>query len=80
MARTLRTRWWPRFLLVGVLLVIIGATLITGAAAPWVAGSGAVIIFVTASWELSTTPKDSKHEAPLPPRAPGTGGWGGPAR
>src|SRR5260370_40381035 len=30
LARTLRTRWWPRFLLAGVLLVILSATLLTG--------------------------------------------------
>jgi hypothetical protein len=33
LARTLRTRWWPRFLLTGVLLVILSATLLSGAVA-----------------------------------------------
>jgi hypothetical protein len=30
--RTLRTRWWPRFLLAGVLLIVVGATLLSGMA------------------------------------------------
>jgi hypothetical protein len=46
LVRTLRTRWWPRFLLSGVLLVVVGVTLLSGAAKAWVVGAGAAIIFV----------------------------------
>jgi len=73
LARTLRTRWWPRFLLAGVLVVVVGATLVSGAAAGWVMFAGAAIIFVIAFWALSTTPSDSRREAPTPPGAPGPG-------
>jgi hypothetical protein len=31
LTRTLRARWWPRFALAGVVLAIIGVTLLTGA-------------------------------------------------
>ena len=41
LARTLRTRWWPRFLIAGVLLVILSATLLSGAVAAYVGLSGA---------------------------------------
>ena len=30
LARTLRTRWWPRFALAGVVLAVIGITLLSG--------------------------------------------------
>ena len=46
--RTLRTRWWPRFLAAGGLLIGVGFTLLSGAAQEWVAGVGAAIIFVMA--------------------------------
>ena len=41
-ARTLRTAWWPRFAVAGVVLTVIGATLLSGAAQALVAlgGSG----------------------------------------
>jgi hypothetical protein len=77
LARTLRTRWWPRFLLAGVLVVVVGATLVGGAAGGWVALAGAGIIFGSAAWALSVTPGESSHEAPTPPGAPGPGaGYG----
>jgi hypothetical protein len=37
--RTIRTRWWPRFLLTGVLFTVIGATLLSGMAQAVVAAS-----------------------------------------
>jgi len=80
LTRALRTRWWPRFLLVGVLLVVIGATLVGGVAATWVMGARAAIIFIAAFWLLSMSPADYRREAPCPPSGPGTGGsgnWGG---
>ena len=67
LARTLRTRWWPRFLLVGVLLVVVGATLVSGAAGTWVVGGGAAIIFVIAVRALSLTPDEYRRDPPVPP-------------
>jgi hypothetical protein len=32
LARTLRTRWWPRFLLIGAVLAVVGITLLSGMA------------------------------------------------
>jgi len=56
LARTLQTRWWPRFLLAGVLPVVIGATLLSGVAGAWVVGAGAVIICIFVIWLLSINP------------------------
>ena len=67
LARTLRTRWWPRFLLAGVLLVILSATLLTGAAAAWVGISGAAVITVAVFRAASMTPDDYRREPPVPP-------------
>src|SRR5215831_18355150 len=72
-ARTLRTRWWPRFLLLGALVVVIGATLVSGAAAPWVIFAGAAIAFMGLFWLLSTSPADSSREPPMPPGAGAAG-------
>jgi uncharacterized membrane protein YphA (DoxX/SURF4 family) len=74
LARTLRTRWWPRFLLAGVLLVIAGVTLLTGMAAAWAGIAGAAIITVAVFRAASGKPDDYKHETPVPP-----GGQGGSA-
>jgi len=73
LTRALRTRWWPRFLLAGALLVVIGATLLGGVAATWVMGAGAAIIFTVAFWLLSMSPADYKHEPPMPPGAGAAG-------
>jgi len=73
LARVLRTRWWPRFLLVGVLLVVIGATLVGGAAGAWVVGAGAGTIFIVAFSLLSMSPADYRREPPLPPGAGAAG-------
>jgi hypothetical protein len=79
MMRTLRTRWWPRFLLAGALLVVVGATLLSGVVQAWVVGSGALIIFVTSFWLLSLSPDDYRREPPMPPGAgaAGSGAAGG---
>ena len=74
LARTLRTRWWPRFLLAGALLVVVGATLLSGVVQAWVVGSGALIIFVTSFWLLSLSPDDARREPPMPPGAGAAGG------
>jgi hypothetical protein len=72
-ARTLRTRWWPRFLLAGVLLVVVGATLLSGAAEAWVVLAGALILLFVGFSSLSMSPTDYKREPPIPPGAPGAG-------
>lgn len=72
-ARTLRTRWWPRFLLTGAVVVVIGATLVSGAAAPWVIFAGAAIIFISLFSLLSMSPADYGREPPMPPGAGAAG-------
>ena len=72
-ALTLRTAWWPRFVVAGVVLVVLGVTLLTGGAQALAALGGAVIFILAAavglqgkSWE-----RDSRREPPVPPGAPG---------
>jgi hypothetical protein len=65
LTRTLRTGWWPRFLLAGVLLVVVGATFLSGAAQAVAAGLGALVIYVTAVWSLSLSPGDYRRERPV---------------
>ena len=72
-ARTLRTAWWPRFVVAGVVLVVLGVTLLTGGAQALAALGGAVIFILAAavglqgkSWE-----RDSRREPPVPPGMPG---------
>ena len=67
LARTLRTHWWPRFLLTGVVLVLLSAFLITGAAAAWVGISGAAIVTVTVFRAASMKPDEYRYEPPVPP-------------
>ena len=43
LTRTLRTRWWPRFTLAGVVLAVIGITLLSGAAQALVALLGMTV-------------------------------------
>ena len=71
LARTLRTRWWPRFLPTGVLLIILSATLLSGAVAAYIGLSGAAIITVAVFRAASMKPEDYPPEAPVPPGAPG---------
>jgi hypothetical protein len=49
-ARWAPTRRWPWFLAVGGLLIVVGATLLSGAAGQWAVGVGAAIMFVMAIW------------------------------
>ena len=67
--RTLRTAWWPRFLVVGVVLTVLGVTLLSGTAEALVALGGAVVfVFATTvgllgrSWD-----QDRRREPPMPP-------------
>jgi hypothetical protein len=71
-ARTLRTRWWPRFFVAGVLLIVVA--LLSGAAEAWTAGAGAAIVFVIVFRWLSMSPGDYRREGPMPPGAPPPGG------
>ena len=64
LTRTLRTGWWPRFLLAGLLLVVVGATLLSGAAEAEAVGLGALIIYVIGVRSLSMSPGDYKREPP----------------
>jgi hypothetical protein len=68
-ARTLRTAWWPRFLVAGLVLVVVSATLLTGAAQALAFLGGGVIFICAAavglqgkSWE-----RDSRREPPVTP-------------
>lgn len=74
LAQTLRTRWWPRLLLVGVVLVIVAATVVGGTAAAWLGLSGIAIVIVAGFRGASIKPDDYRREAPVPPGGPGPGG------
>jgi hypothetical protein len=54
-----------------VLLVVVGITLLSGAAGAWIVGAGAAIIFVIGLRSLSMSPADYRRE---PPMKPGAGG------
>jgi hypothetical protein len=71
--RTVRTRWWPRFLVAGAVLTVIGATLLSGAAQTLVAFGGMVIfVFAAAQGLLGRSwDRDRTREPPIPP---GSGG------
>jgi len=58
---------------VGVLLVIISATLLTGSAAAWVGISGLAAICVGVFRASTMKPDDYRYEAPVPPGGPGPG-------
>ena len=73
-ARTLRTRWWPRIVVTGVLAVVVGATLVSGKAGLWVTFAGAMIIFVITYWALAMSLGKTRREPPTPPG----GGAAGP--
>ena len=74
LVRILRRRWWPRFLLAGVLVAVVGATLVSGAAAPWTIFAGGAVIVAALGDALSNSPADYKRERPMPPGAGGTTG------
>jgi len=54
-----------------VLLVIVGATLVSGAAAAWIGISGAAIVTITVFRAATMTPDEYKYEPPVPPGGPG---------
>jgi uncharacterized membrane protein YphA (DoxX/SURF4 family) len=74
-ARTLRTARWPRFLAAGLVLTVVGVTLLSGTAQALVALGGAVVFLVAAVIGLGGKgwDRDSRNEPPMPP-----GGGGAP--
>jgi hypothetical protein len=74
LARTLRTSWWPRFLLAGIVLVVVGVTLLGGVAQAVVAGLGGLIVFFIALKPLSMSSGQYRREPPSPPGAGAAGG------
>ncbi len=67
--RTLRTAWWPRFALAGVVLMVIGVTLLSGAAQALAALGGAVVFVFAVTWGLQSKSwdQDRRREPPMPP-------------
>ena len=67
--RTLRTAWWPRFLVAGVVLVVVGVTLLSGTAQGLVTLGGAVVFAFAATrgWQGKSWDQDRRREPPVPP-------------
>jgi hypothetical protein len=67
--RTVRTRWWPRFLAAGAVLAVTGGTLLSGAAQTLVAFGGMVIVVFAAAQGLlgGSWDRDRMREPPVPP-------------
>ena len=68
-ARTLRSAWWPRFAVAGLVLTVVGVTLLSGTAQGLAAVGGMVVFAFAAaaglvgkSWE-----QDRRREPPVPP-------------
>jgi hypothetical protein len=74
--RTLRTAWWPRFLVAGVVLVVVGVTLLSGTAQALASFGGAVIFVLAAAVGLlgKSWDRDRRREPPVPPGIPGPHG------
>jgi hypothetical protein len=67
--RTLRTAWWPRFLVAGAVLMAVGGALLSGWAQALVALGGAMV-FVFAllvGWQGKSWDQDRMREPPMPP-------------
>ena len=58
LARTLRTRWWPRWALGGVVLTVIGVTLLSGAAQAGVALLGITVFLFAVLTGLGVHDRD----------------------
>ena len=67
--RTLRTAWWPRFLVAGVVLMVVGVALLSGAGQALVALGGAVVFVFAAvvGWQGKSWDRDRMREPPMPP-------------
>lgn len=76
-ARTLRTAWWPRVLVAGLVLMIVGVTLLTDPAQALVTFGGAVVFVFAAAqgWQGRFWEQDRRREPPVPP---GSGAPSGP--
>jgi hypothetical protein len=68
-ARTLRTAWWPRFASAGLVITIVGVTLLSGTAQALVALGGAVVFLAAAVIGLGGKgwDRDSRNQPPMPP-------------
>jgi hypothetical protein len=75
-ARTLRARWWPRFLVAGVVLAVVGVTLLGGTAQAIVALLGILTFVFGAAQGLAgkSWDQDRRREPPVPPGSAGGGG------
>jgi hypothetical protein len=69
MARTLRTAWWPRFVVAGLVLTVVGVTLLSGTAQGLVTIGGAVVFAFAAAVGLlgKSWDRDRRREPPVPP-------------
>lgn len=69
LARTLRTHWWPRVLLAGVVLVIVGVALLSGTTQGVVVLLGAAVFAFAAAQGLmgKSWNQDRGREPPVPP-------------
>jgi DnaJ domain len=67
--RTLRTAWWPRFLVAGVVIAIVGVTLLSGMAQALATLGGAAIAVLAATAGLlgKSWDRDRWREPPMPP-------------
>ena len=67
--RIVLTAWWPRFLVAGVALTVVGVTLLSGAAQAVVALGGALIFVFAAMQGLMgrSWNQDRKRDPPVPP-------------
>jgi hypothetical protein len=74
LTRTLRTSWWPRILVAGALVIVVGITLVSDAAKTWVILAGAAIVFAVICKWLSMSSGGYRREPPMPPGAGSPGG------
>ena len=67
--RTLRTAWWPRFAVAGLVFTVVGVTLLSGTAQGLVTLGGAVIFLFAAAAGLvgKSWDQDRRREPPVPP-------------
>ena len=67
--RELRIRWWPRFILLGLVLAVVGVKLLGGAAQFAVTCLGVAVAAFAVIRPLSRD-DDYRREPPVPPAAP----------
>ena len=67
--RTLRTAWWPRFLVAGAVLMAVGGALLSGWAQALVALGGAVVFVfaLVVGCKGKSRDQDRMREPPMPP-------------